>query len=272
MTYAFGPDDVRSMWAVLAEWAEKSIPDGEPTPLSRTLSQIFQPVGRDQLLYTLPEWPLPISMQDEDWWLIGAPLHKQKEVIPVLTARLDKRSDGYVKDAIFYVALFRERPGEGSIDVEGWRFEQEEDEDAAHPYAHAQAVTGWRQGSDCLIHSPHPERNCEVVWPSGDEAVDVERVRAHRATLDKHPAFPLPVSTLTGLALALITSLYGAPTVVKMLRPTELLGRQDSSVADDLTHLGINRNAVDEEAVPEASDEANLGDGQDAVLDTEPTE
>jgi hypothetical protein len=111
---------------------------------------------------------------------------------------------------------------------------------AAHPYAHAQAIIGWRKDIDCLIHAPHPDgANCDGIHYVEDDSVYGERVRAQKATFVKHPAFPLGVVSLTGLALAVFVSLYGAPRAREVFGEIRGIKTADGQLREDFVRLSV---------------------------------
>lgn len=217
----FGDLDRKIMWQVLAMWVEKETLPGSDT--ARAIRAEFRPVRADALRNQLPRSQHPLRLHDLGGWIIGSPLTRQDGVFPVVTFRAGGGVDA-VKDAAFRVALIRSL--EGGLEASGWRFEQAESFEivngeaeevhegshvSAHPYAHAQGIIGWDKEVNCLIHASHQETDsCTGRIVAKHHLVDAERARVQGHVLVKHPAFPLGVRTLTGLALSVFTTLYGA--------------------------------------------------------------
>jgi hypothetical protein len=157
--------------------------------------------------------------------------------------------DGLVTEAAFRVALLSLRD-DNTLRAEGWRFEQGEPaqlpvageqfvQSPAHPYAHAQAIIGWDRDPKRPVHEPHEEgETCDGLDPSEDMVLDDERIRAAGATLCLHPAFPLGVSSLTGLALSLVGSLYGAKGTRQIVVGERALESAGGVIGDDIARLG----------------------------------
>ncbi len=255
----FSLADLQAMWRVLAAWVRASKTRGSVgTNLARQLQQ-FPPVSDSVLEHTVAKAGCPLQLQSYGW-VIGGPLPRYgPPVVPIATAAVDDVLDGRVSEARLRVALLRER-ADHSLHSEGWRFESrevavagtavggqpasggeaaEDDSRPPHPYAHAQAIYGWRRDSPCLIHPPHGDDDpCDGIDPiGGDGVVDSERLCAKRATLDTHPAFPLPAQTLAGLALAVVATLYGAGFARNIVDGDRLLGDLGDQIAQDLRVL-----------------------------------
>lgn len=226
------------MWRVLAEWARMATPGSDF--LARSLKTEFRPAQPSTLEGHMMHKEPPVKLQSSGW-ILGQPLTKQADVLPVVTFEASG-SKGEVRDAAFRVGLFRALDG-GRV-AEGWRFEQGEPERdgeiGAHPYAHAQAIKGWRKDINCLIHSPHADGDeCSGVMDAADDVLTAERQRAQAATLVKHPAFPLGVVTLTGLALAVFTTLYGAIKAREAFGEFHPLKASTDDLREDLVRLSI---------------------------------
>lgn len=254
-----GEADFKAMWSVLAAWLRSG---GGKSAVGAGLAQYLQqftPIEPTVLEQRLPRATPPLRL-DSFGWVIGGPLPRYgSPVIPVVTAVVDEVVDGRVREFKLRVALLRERD-DGSVHAEGWRFESAERDESGelksadtagsttsagetksgppHPYSHAQAIFGWQRDSPCLIHPPHPEGDvCDGIDATGNTYLDAERLRSARATLDTHPAFPLPARTLTGLALAVVATLYGARTARTIVEGDALLARLQGAPASDFALL-----------------------------------
>lgn len=206
----YGGDDRTLMWTILGVWAKST--RSRNSQIERDVRTEFPPLMHTMFSQDVRRLPHPVHLHARGW-LVGEELHRQPGTVPVVTFEAFG-THMKVEDAAFRVALMTLI--DGKIHAEGWRFEQAEapedgGEIAAHPYAHAQAIIGWRKDVDCLIHPPHADgETCEGISDVGDPAVYRERIRAQQGTLVKHPAFPLGVKSLSGLALAVFSTLYGA--------------------------------------------------------------
>jgi len=245
----FDSDDLRLMWRVLASWVRGSEGRADSALMLAKLRD-FPALGEVDVLQTLSRTSLPFKMFP-DRWLVGDPLPKRQPiVIPIVSVSLGAMEQDRVTDAAMKVALLSERKDEGTIHAEGWRFEQGEARaqpsgndpepgPALHPYCHAQAIIGWVKGANCLIHPPHLDGDgCDGV-DRCDAATDKERVRAASATLVSHPAFPLPAKTLTGLALVLVATLYGAQKAKDIVIGDRTMERVTGDIRADLVALRI---------------------------------
>lgn len=235
----YGDGDRKLMWTVLGVWANSTLNGG--TQIERTIRTQFPPLGHSVLTQTVRRLDHPVHLSEKGW-LVGAELRRQPGTIPVITFEAYGSHDR-VEDAAFRVAFFSLL--DGNLSAEGWRFEQAEPtqpngEAAAHPYAHAQAIIGWRKDIACLIHPPHAEgENCDGLHPIDDQSVYSERVRAQKSTLVKHPAFPLGVVSLTGLALAVFVTLYGAPRAREVFGGVRDINIADGQLREDLVRLAV---------------------------------
>ena len=237
------------MWRVLSLWASASRKVAVDRLLTTWLEG-FKPRARaDELEFKGPHLGGGISLHTSLGWLIGMPLARYNpQVVPVTTLSLGEASGGVISEARFRVALLSPRACEPTIAAQGWRFESpeahlapsggESTDPPAHPYCHAQAITGWIRETPCLIHPPHAEYEvCDGIDASGDEHVDGDRLNSLSATLSTHPAFPLAARTLTGLAASVVATLYGARTTKGLLQPDQTLSRVEGAIRMDLEAL-----------------------------------
>lgn len=236
----YGDEDRTLMWTILGVWAKSTKP--RSSPVERDIRTEFSPTLMHAMFaQQLRRMDHPIRLHTKGW-LIGEELTRQPGTIPVVTFEAFG-THTKVEGAAFRVALMSFVDGE--IHAEGWRFEQgeptgEDGNAPAHPYAHAQAIIGWQRDIDCLIHSPHGDgANCEGINDVGNSFVRAERIRARKATLLKHPAFPLGVKSLSGLALAVFSTLYGAPKAREVLGSIRDVQASDGDLREDFTRLCI---------------------------------
>lgn len=237
------------MWQILAVWVESSVLPGND--FMRALRQEFTPARADRLRRHFPSRHHPIRLDDDDVWIVGSELTRETGVYPIVTFRAGGAKDA-VADAAFRVSLIRAL--EGGMEAFGWRFEQAEEYDDAdtsastgdsedagssHPYAHAQAIKGWIKGVNCLVHSHVEGDTCPGFVSGRHHLVDAERARVQGHTLVKHPAFPLGVTTLTGLALAVFTTLYGARRAREVFGGVRKLESSTGELRRDLEILSI---------------------------------
>lgn len=245
---AYGPEDLKLMWRVLERWMRLAPGPSDASFIARHIRNTFPALSPDALSYQLPRANPPFRLRQ--WgWIVGRELERQKGVIPVVTLSLGPRLDGLVTEAAFRIALLSMRD-DNTLHAEGWRFEQGEPtqlsvegedvtQSPAHPYAHAQAIIGWDRDPKCLVHEPHEDGEpCDGLDPSEEMALDSERIRAAGATLCLHPAFPLGVTSLTGLALSLVGSLYGAKGTREIVLGDRALESAGGLIGEDISRLG----------------------------------
>lgn len=245
---AFDRTDLALMWRVFGLWMGLPRQNHGSTLLRQSVAQ-FGSIDSNALQLRLPKSGLPLKLYDQGW-IVGGPLPRRKPpVVPVVTVSLGSIQADRVTDAAFRVALLTERE-EGTIEAHGWRFEQAEtptkptaaDPDPGlptHPYCHAQAIVGWVKGCNCLIHPPHPEgEDCDGIDPGTNGAVHEERRRVARDALVSHPAFPLPATTLTGLSLSLVATLYGVSAAADIVSDSTL-SRVAGQIRQDLESLRL---------------------------------
>jgi hypothetical protein len=237
---AYGDQDRQLMWAILGVWA-KSV-SARSSQIERDIRTQFAPmVTGDMLSQGVRRQDHPVTLHATGW-LIGEGLTRHEGTIPVLTFEAFGNHNS-VENAAFRVALLS--LVDGNLAAEGWRFEQAEvpegiEEVPSHPFAHAQAIIGWDRVVDCLIHPPHSDGAiCDGIAEVEDEVVKQERLRAKKETLVKHPAFPLGVKTLTGLALAVYVTLYGVPKARKIFGNVRDLQTAVGALSEDLLSLRL---------------------------------
>lgn len=235
----YGNEDRRLMWTVLGVWAKST--SSRNSPVERDIRTEFPPLMHAMFDQQMRRLPHPVHLHTKGW-LIGEELVRQPGTIPVVTFEAFG-THANVEEAAFRVALMSLI--DGKLHAEGWRFEQAESPGnggtiAAHPYAHAQAIIGWRKDVDCLIHPPHNYgETCEGISDVGDPVVQSERIRAQQGTLVKHPAFPLGVKSLSGLALAVFSTLYGVPKARETFGSIRGITTSDGDLREDFLRLCI---------------------------------
>lgn len=242
----WGTVDMAMMWHVFSRWATV-LPQAGSTYLSRYIkTQFAQHLRPEQLDQQVPKQSLPFNLR-RFGWIVGRELERQDSVIPVVSVSVGRSADGRPIDTAIRVALLSDR-GDRTIHAEGWRFEQAEHPEPppstppAHPYAHAQAITGWDRDVRCLIHLPHaPEDGCLGIDPPEAGEIHDERKRAQVATLVRHPAFPLGVKTATGLALAVVSALYGHRGARKIVEGDRRFRLVAGEVRGDLITLDLEK-------------------------------
>lgn len=226
------------MWALLSIWSDNVNHRG--SAFARSIRTLFPPLQSHILSHVMPVAKNHPVRLYEKGWLIGNELTNQTGIIPVITFRASGTAV-QVEEAAFNVALMS--LVDGNIVAEGWRFEQAEPlyEDgivAAHPFAHAQAIIGWERGVNCLIHPPHGDgENCDGLNNPVDLKIKDERVRAQLSTLDQHPAFPLGVQSLSGLAMAVFTTLYGVPRAREVFGAVRKVTAAEGEIREDFSRL-----------------------------------
>lgn len=235
----YGDDDRQLMWKILGAWAKNAISGS--SRIERDIRTEFTPLMHTMFDQKVRRLEHPVHLHHKGW-LVGKALSREKETIPVITFEA-YGTHARVEDAAFRVALMSLIDGE--LHAEGWRFEQAESPGeggavAAHPYAHAQAIIGWRKDVDCLIHKPHADGEvCEGISEVKNQAVKAERLDAKQRTLVKHPAFPLGVKSLSGLALAVFTTLYGVPEAREVFGAVRQIASAGDILREDFSRLCI---------------------------------
>lgn len=240
----YSKEDARLMWRVFARWV-KELKERKGSPKARSVQNWVQrnyaKILTDEALdFAMPKRPLPLK-SGSTGWIVGAPLNRAEHVIPVASVGIGEMVGQRMIGLAIRVALLHERE-DGTVLAEGWRFEQGEveDEPPAHPYAHAQAIIGWEKGSDCLLHPPHVEGDpCNGINLCNQQEIDGERKNNQRLTLVKHPAFPLGVRTMTGLALNVLATLYGNVEVAKVINNDTMFRSVPGPIDDDLRLLHL---------------------------------
>lgn len=226
------------MWALLSRWLEST--NHRSNLVARSIATLFPSLLPHVLTQVMPRVKDHPLFLHEKGWIIGDQLTNQEGVIPVITFRASG-TPSKVEDAAFNVALMS-LVNENLV-AEGWRFEQAEavsdgDEVAAHPFAHAQAIIGWERGVNCLIHPPHGDgENCDGLNKSVDEKTKEERARSQLSTLDQHPAFPLGVKSLSGLAMAVFVTLYGVPRAREVFGSVRKVTAAEGEIREDFSRL-----------------------------------
>lgn len=252
----FSDDDAKQMWRILSRWLKVPRPTSNAKnrlATSWVKNHYANTMNPDTLVFSMPKAPLPLASRTFGW-IVGSPLKRAEHVVPVLTVSIGKKIDNEIQGVALRVSLIHERE-DGTLYAEGWRFEQgevdeEDDQESsaeeprsgpAHPYSHAQAIIGWIKGSDCLLHPPHArEDTCSGIDPCNEPKLDHERKEHQMLTLVRHPAFPLGVSTMTGLALAVISTLYGNAGAQNVVRGESTLRYARGAIADDLKLLSLD--------------------------------
>lgn len=250
-------DDLNLMWDVVARWAETFAETGGKGPKWQFIRGDFgSPLTPRTIRDSLTRRIGPID-SNEFGWLVLRPITRQ-DAVPVVCVAVGREEMDRIDSVAIRVALFSDR-GDGTVASQGWRFEQAETNDVvnddgtvtppAHPYAHAQAINGWTIGGPpCLIHRPHGfDTECMGIDAlASDDAtgtvLNEERVRQNKAAMVKHPAFPLGVKTLTGLAFATIVTLYGVRGGLAVLDGYPRLRIVSGPLAEDLDTLGLREN------------------------------
>lgn len=234
--------DRMGMWRVLAAWADDRPSGGSGDQFLDRYVNAFTSVSQRYLLEQIPPEGLPFDLQRHGW-LVGRPLTDgARPVVPVATVQLDGTRAAATRCAV-RLALLQSREDDAMVHAAGWRFELAEGpgadgQGAAHPYQHAQAITGWSTDSDCLIHTPQNDSDdCKGLEPSGESALDEERAAVTRLVLQSHPAFPLATTSLTGLAAAVVTALYGARAARAVLDRDRMLWQMSNAPRRDLELL-----------------------------------
>lgn len=227
------------MWTILGAWAKTT--SSRNSQIERDIRTEFPPLMHTMFAQRVRRLEHPVRLY-ENGWLVGEELTRQPGAIPVVTFEaFGVRAK--VEAAAFRVALMSLI--DGNLHAEGWRFEQaeppgEDGKIAAHPYAHAQAIVGWRKDVNCLIHKPHSDgESCEGVVNLEDQKIRSERIDAKRRTLVKHPAFPLGVKSLSGLALAVFTTLYGVPKARDVFGAVRGINSAGDILREDFARLCI---------------------------------
>ncbi|WP_156495909.1 hypothetical protein [Microbacterium sp. T32] len=240
----YSKEDANLMWHALSRWA-KVLP--APKEVRGTNARLVEAWVRrnyvrvlapETIAITLAKAATPLYSRTTGW-IIGAPIRRENHVLPVATVSVGSAHDGISEGLAIRVALLHERKDE-TIVAEGWRFEQGEieDEPPAHPYAHAQAIIGWVKHSDCLLHPPHDlGSSCTGINESGTADLDTDRKAQRDLTLVKHPAFPLGMTTMTGLAFSVISTLYGNNDARKVLDSGTVFSRVPQPIRDDFDRL-----------------------------------
>jgi hypothetical protein len=234
------------MWHVIARWIQVLDYKSRVAPEVATwVKDHFSPVLNQDAIRNRFSHPAIESHSDEFGWIVGRAT-KHELATPVITVTYGNQvGDDFTETAIRVSLLSRRQ--DAKIEAQGWRFEQAEeysDESAAHPYAHAQAINGWFASAEkCLIHPPHTDgTSCAGLIPDGGPngaAVDAERKRWQKAAHVKHPAFPLPTDTLTGLALGAAVTLYGTNESSLIVAKDPRLRTAGEAVQSDIRRLGL---------------------------------
>jgi hypothetical protein len=240
-----GSYDLDNMWRAFACWVQDRPPRGSGSPFLDSFLSDFRPADAPTLIQRARKQQPPLALDPQFGWLVGRPLLRSTQpVVPVATLQLDgDPASGLVTRCSVRAALFQARE-DGTVHADGWRFELAESPDdkdqrePTHPYQHCQAIVGWSIDSTCLIHPTHSDGEyCLGIDSSDEPAINEERLRAGRLVHQSHPAFPLPSTTLTGLAAAVITTLYGAPRARAIFRRDARLERVGGPMAQDLDRI-----------------------------------
>lgn len=147
-------------------------------------------------------------LHSQDYWFLGPSIKgNHARLFPVATVSSAPAETLALK---LQVALYYETKNRHPFGVLGWRFEtpdlpSDDDPTPAHPYNHAQSITGWWKGLRCLLH-PHISNETRRSGCSDDSQVD-----------ELVPAFPLPGNSAPGLILAAMATLHGEPQTRRLL-------------------------------------------------------
>ena len=224
--------DVRNDWLVFAEILAMWAAQGETDPISR---------GR--LAAEVDRWTcLPSDVRE----ILGQPqvgpgdlLARKLYItgprvtagtptfIPRATARIGTDEDGFLEVGLRVALLFA---ADGKVNMAGWRFDlaDRKGEHPPHPYPHAQHIEDWAKDVPIQAVAAPEARG------RGEEIPD-------RLINQQRPAFPLRGgNTASGLAVVMLATLYGAPTVrswMRLLTPAYFGGKLPKVVQDDIKSI-----------------------------------
>lgn len=232
----FDTADRSMMWQLAGRWTRDRPKGGSGSRLIGSVLERFTAVEEATLLQEASRMDIPLDTGPKLGWIIGRGL-AETGAVPVTTIQLSGTTT-HISGCCIRTGLFYERE-DATVAVDGWRFDTAETtDDALHPYQHAQAIVGWTISGTCLFH---PTGSCNDTCPgidlSGQTDVDAERMATRGRVNQSHPAFPFATRSLTGLLAAAMTTLYGAPTVRKLLEDDPRLSRAGGVVASDLLAL-----------------------------------
>jgi hypothetical protein len=156
------------------------------------------------------------DLSQERKWIHGQTIDRGTPILtPVATVQIRIDNDGQLSGCL-RVALFYEL--DGVVGWHGWRFETADyvGDRPPHPYPHAQHMEEWTKGSR-IAAGNEPD----------SEALTVEQRLPFN---EQRPAFPLRGGrSITGLAVVMLATLYGAPDVKDWL----LLLSRDRAVSEE---------------------------------------
>lgn len=226
---------------VLAAWAK----DGRDHPGSRGSLAYYlddMPVAYSTLRVLTR--PLPVNMFDSRSWIVGRPVETHEgSLFPVASAAV-KAQKGFMMGTV-RVALFQGDTG-SVVRASGLRFESAESvgtgtaaHKSPHTYPHSQPCRSWAIRGICLLH-PDAQADPEIDGcpACSAQSSDFATVRTEHFNAQR-PAVPLRCRTLPGLAVAALTSVYGAVTTREILEGDVMLVRPGCpmEVEEDIDHI-----------------------------------
>ena len=223
-----GSDDYydREIFAqILATWVREGEKDSVSQGRIGAKLARFSICRPDDVIRLLARPRVPtLNLYNSRRWICGPHVSTGTPVfLPFATAMVDTEPSGELKACIRVAFIFESAD---RVDWVAWRFESadRQGDEPSHPYAHAQHIVEWAKD----VSIDFEESGVSQLNKSADGG---------RFVNERRPAFPLRGGqTISGLAVAMLAALYGAPQVRRWL---QLLSRGavPSAVRQDIASI-----------------------------------
>lgn len=188
-----------------------------------------------------------VTLPEKGIWLTGRPTPRGTPLYwPVATVSAATTDDQFTAE--IRLALISE--ADGIVTAQGWRFDMPESpppttatESPAvpatvpRPMGHVQPIRSWHRFSTsaCLLH-PHGKADL----PCGSRSAFTDHPgRGYALPLvnESHPAFPLRATTLPGLTVTMLVSLYGTPLAEEIVEQSRIRASCGKDLAREINEI-----------------------------------
>lgn len=210
--------ELAKLQAVIGAWYQAGLGDSTTADAAAQFRNFFPAIGNGDPSRDIKSWGRRDNRRN--WYPIvgyfsappvttpGRDGERDQTLWPLITFQL--REHGGLVQLMIRVVLCAE-DNAGQVDGWGWRFDSADADEGpnSHGYAHVQHITTWEPGSQGFR------------WPELGGFEDGETgspVEHRKTTPETRPAVPLGCTDASGLAVAVMLSLYGAIRTARMLR------------------------------------------------------